>query len=94
MALVLYTQPRCNYCDVMKKMLDEIGHNYRLVDIFEDKKGLDFIKEKGHRTTPQLYWNGAWVNQNKTTMSLSPTELDKLIEQAMESERTAGFNGA
>ena len=40
MALVLYTQPRCGYCDVMKNMLDEIGYNYRVINIKEDKKDL------------------------------------------------------
>lgn len=94
MALILYTQPRCGYCDVMKNMLDEIGYNYRVVNIQEEEKGLEFVKEKGHKTVPQLYWNGAWVNQNRTTVDLSPTELNDLIEQAMESERAAGFNGA
>ncbi len=94
MALRLYTQPRCNFCVVMKDMLKEAGYSCNIIDISEDPKGLAFMKEKGHKTVPQLYWNGAWVNQDRTTYDLTPMLLMDLIERAIESERAAGFNGA
>ena len=33
MSLVLYTQPRCGYCDILKEKLDKIGEKYYTIDI-------------------------------------------------------------
>lgn len=91
MALVLYTQPRCAYCEVIQTYLKEESHEYQIVDISKDKSGMDFIKNKGHRTVPQLYWNSTWVNKDTNTASLSPTSLSNLITEAIDNERAAGF---
>ena len=60
-------------------------------DISKDKSGMDFIKNTGHSTVPQLYWNSTWVNKDTNTASLSPTSLSNLITEAIDNERAAGF---
>ena len=42
----------------------------RTRDLVEKKYGLmskDFLKDKGHRTVPQLYWNDTHLNKLPTT---------------------------
>ena len=54
--LTLYTQEDCGYCKLLKKKLVEWDFDFREVNISHDLFAKDFLKEKGHRTVPQLYW--------------------------------------
>ena len=65
--LTLYTQEDCYYCYEMKKKLVEWGYDFREVNVSHDLFAKDFLKENGHRTVPQLYWNDTHVNKLPTT---------------------------
>tara|TARA_B100000424_G_C22697428_1_gene380663 strand:- start:39 stop:326 length:288 start_codon:yes stop_codon:yes gene_type:complete len=78
--LILYTQPRCGYCDILKEKLTALGHLFREVDITQDKKALALMKELSHNTVPQLYWGDIHVN-DKDTLALTPEYLDKRINE-------------
>ena len=65
--LTLYTQEDCFYCYEMKKKLVEWGYDFREVNVSHDLFAKDFLKEKGHRTVPQLYWNDTHLNKFPTT---------------------------
>ena len=82
MGLRLYTQPRCQHCIVMKNLLEDADYTYQTIDISKDRSGLEFLREKGHKTVPQLYWNSAWVIQEKTTKDLTALELSRLVDRA------------
>ena len=60
--LTLYTQPACPFCDTMKSMLDEIKADYKIVNIREDAEALEFVRQRGHRTVPLLYYNEKQIN--------------------------------
>lgn len=79
--LVLYTQPRCGYCDVMKKKLDTLEKKYYTIDITNNPEALAFMKERGHNTVPQLYIESIHVNK-KNTLDLTNEELNEAILSA------------
>jgi glutaredoxin len=83
MSIVLYTQPRCTYCNIMKEKLDRTGYTYYTINIQEDPKALAFMKERGHRTVPQLYAYDKHLNK-KNTQDYSVDELSNMIKEAME----------
>jgi len=62
----LYTQNNCPYCVMMKDKLDSWGMNYETINVSEDLSAKAFLKEKGHRTVPQLYFGQAHLNKVDT----------------------------
>jgi len=83
MSITLFTQPQCPFCDIMKRMLDQTGLTYYTVNIKENEDALNFMKEKGHRTVPQLYVENIHINKKADTRDYTPEELYKLIDEAM-----------
>jgi len=65
--LTLYTQDNCEYCHIMKKKLAEWDYRYREINVSYDLFAKDFMKEKGHRTVPQLYWHNTHLNKLPTS---------------------------
>ena len=57
--LVLYTQDRCGYCLLLKNKLKDWGHSYTEKNIMYDAESKEFIRNEGHKTVPQLYYNDA-----------------------------------
>ena len=55
--LVLYTQDRCGYCVLLKTKLTEWAHSYTEKNIMYDADAKQFVRNKGHKTVPQLYHN-------------------------------------
>lgn len=62
----LYTQNNCPYCTIMSKKLDSWGVKYDLVNVSEDLEAKRFLKENGHKTVPQLYWEDIHLNKVDT----------------------------
>jgi len=83
MAITLYTQPRCTYCEIMKSKLDKTGYVYYVINIQEDPKALAFMKAQGHITVPQLYVNDNHINK-KNTQDYTSEELYKLISESLD----------
>ena len=40
--LKLYTQPRCDYCDIMKMKLKEWGYDFEVAGLLSGTGGYDF----------------------------------------------------
>jgi len=77
--LTLYTQDDCYYCYEMKKKLVNWGYDFREINVSYDLFAKDFLKENGHRTVPQLYWNKTHLNKFPTpelTQEHVEAELD------------------
>tara|TARA_B100001063_G_scaffold232480_1_gene247652 strand:- start:501 stop:743 length:243 start_codon:yes stop_codon:yes gene_type:complete len=51
----------------MKKKLAEWDYRYREVNVSYDLFAKDFMKQRGHRTVPQLYWNNTHLNKLPTS---------------------------
>jgi glutaredoxin len=83
MSIILYTQPKCPYCDILKEMLDTTGFTYYTINIREDVTALKFMKTQGHTTVPQLYVDDNHVNK-KNTQDYTQQELYESITKAMD----------
>ena len=78
--LMLYTQDRCGYCDILKGKLDGWGHTYTEINIMYDQKALIFIKKAGHRTVPQLYYDGRDMLKGESTVLTQDLLIERMDE--------------
>jgi len=46
MKIKVYTTPTCAFCPAVKKVLDEKGVEYEEIDITQDEKAAEELKEK------------------------------------------------
>lgn len=76
--LTLYTQDDCQYCNVLKRKLLEWNYSYREVNVSYDLFAKDFLKNEGHRTVPQLYWNNLHLNK-MPTLELQKRDIEAEI---------------
>lgn len=58
----VYTQNNCPYCDQIKHKLTSYGMQFEVINVSEDEDGKMFLKERGHRTVPQVYYSDVWLN--------------------------------
>lgn len=56
--ITLYTKPACPYCVSAKTWLTNNGFAFKEVDITADAAAYTLMKANGHRTVPQIYFNG------------------------------------
>ena len=80
----IWGKTQCPFCDIMKKMLDETGYTYYTVNCKENDDALKFVKDRGHRTVPQLYVDDIHINKKANTTDYTSKELGELITQALE----------
>jgi glutaredoxin len=77
--LTLYTQDDCHYCKILKKKLSDWNYAYREINVSYDLFAKDFLKNKGHRTVPQLYWNDTHLNKFPT-LDLTKRHIENEID--------------
>lgn len=56
--LTVYSKKHCPFCDRAKALLTNKGIAFEEVKIDEVDQARDFIMEAGHRTVPQIYFQG------------------------------------
>lgn len=56
--LTVYSKKHCPFCDRAKALLTNKGIAFEEVKIDEDESAREFIMEQGHRTVPQIYFEG------------------------------------
>jgi glutaredoxin 3 len=58
--LTVYSKNRCPYCDQAKALLKNKGIKFEEIRIDEmcNAGAREFITEQGHRTVPQIYFQG------------------------------------
>ena len=78
----LYTQNNCPYCVMMKEKLDGWGMNYQLINVSENLEAKSFLKDRGHRTVPLLYYNEKQINVLNTN-KYNTRSLQEAIDKAM-----------
>jgi glutaredoxin 3 len=64
--LKLYTQPNCQYCEILKEKLTEWGYQFLELDVSKSIDDKMFLKDRGHTTVPQLYYKGHHINDVDT----------------------------
>jgi glutaredoxin 3 len=58
MLLTVYSKKHCPFCDQAKALLKRKDIQFEEVKIDEDTTAREFIMEQGHRTVPQIYFQG------------------------------------
>jgi glutaredoxin len=76
--ITVYSKPNCPYCDRAKVWLEKNDIPYQTINVLEDEMALNFIKEQGHKTVPQLYLdNELLVEGGYTGLSKQNPEVIK-----------------
>lgn len=78
----LYTQNDCPYCVIMKKKLDTWGYGYSEINVSENLQGKVFLKDRGHRTVPQLYHGETNLNAGVDTVNFERRHLEIMLLEA------------
>jgi glutaredoxin len=87
--MILYTQPECMYCDMLKEKLVDYKFEFDIVNIKENETALFFIKSEGHKTVPQLYHDGVHLNTIPTGMITKEFLLEQITETYPEREESS-----
>mgnify|MGYP001483157883 FL=1 len=81
--IIMYTGPRCNFCDAAKRLLSRNNLKYQEIDI-STKDGLrdEMIKKaNGRRTIPQIFFDNSHVGGYMELRELEKKgELKKILE--------------
>lgn len=81
--ITLYSRPNCPYCDRAKIWLERNGIAYTTINVAEDQTALEFIKSQGHKTVPQIYYNGSVLIEGGYTglSKKEPEDVKRMIEE-------------
>jgi len=86
--LKLYTTNNCFYCKALKKNLKKWGYEFAEFNSTADPSVSKFMESYGHKTYPQLYYDGTDVQRG------SSTELtQKLLTQRVNELHWPGKDG-
>lgn len=86
--ITMYSKPNCPYCDRAKVWLEKNGFSYETVNVYEDESALEFIKQRGHKTVPQIYFNGEVLVEGGYT-GLSKQDPQTLKERISQKDLAA-----
>jgi glutaredoxin 3 len=56
--LTVYSKKHCPFCDQAKALLKRKDIQFEEIKIDENDQAREFILSKGHRTVPQIYYQG------------------------------------
>ena len=56
--LTIYSKNHCPFCDQAKALLKSKNIVFEEIKIDEDSTAREFVVGAGHRTVPQIYYNG------------------------------------
>lgn len=77
--ITLYTKDACPYCDGAKAYLKNWNEEYVEIDIMQEGVR-DFLIAEGHKTMPQLYFEGKLLVEGGYT-GLSKLSYEQLQEK-------------
>lgn len=80
--LTIYTKDQCFYCKNLKKNLDKWGMSYQEVNISNSATAMEWFKNAGHTTVPQLYFDKVDVQCGESTI-LTKQTLEARIGQVL-----------
>lgn len=63
MTITVYSKPACPQCTATYRKLDDLGHEYQVVDISQDGSARDYVMSLGHLQAPVVVasdesWSG------------------------------------
>ena len=81
--VIVYTGPRCNFCDAAKRLLkrNNILYNEINIALEEGKREEMLSKSNGRKTIPQIFFNELHIGGYEELRALEKKgELDNLIK--------------
>lgn len=85
--LTVYTLPNCVQCTMTKRALDAAGVTYALVDLANDERAVNLVKELGHTSAPVVIteaasWSGFRPDKIAAIASARvPNPVDELVDE-------------
>ena len=81
--LIVYSKKDCVFCDRAKSLLVQKGIEFQEIKVDEDQQARDFVVDKGHRTVPQIYFDGELLVENgyQGLANLNENDFQKLKER-------------
>ncbi|ASZ75704.1 glutaredoxin-like protein [Enterococcus phage phiSHEF5] len=74
--ITVYTKNNCMSCKMTKRKLQELGVNYKEINVDENLEALEYLMECGFRSLPVVFnENGAPM----VTGGFAPNILEKLV---------------
>ena len=80
MMLTVYSKTVCPYCVQAKNFLKSKNIVFNEINIEQDQEARDFIMEQGHRTVPQIYFNGSLFVEGGW-QGLSKMSAEQILEK-------------
>lgn len=71
--ITVYGKPACSQCTATQRRLKQARVDYKYVDVLEDPKGLEKIKELGYLQAPVV------VTKDKHWGGFNPEEIDAYV---------------
>lgn len=65
--------------------LEKWEYNFEVIDITKQDWAKEFLKTRGHKTVPQLYWNNTHLNKVETIQFTK-----ELLEETLDYESYVG----
>lgn len=80
MMLTVYSKTACAQCVQAKNYLKSKDIAFNEVNIEQDQQAHDFIMAQGHRTVPQIYFNGSLFVEGGW-QGLSKMSAEQILEK-------------
>lgn len=66
----IFGKKECPYCDQVTNALNNMGIDYSYLDVEEDEVALSYMRYKGLRTVPQLFYNDKHYGGSESLVDL------------------------
>jgi glutaredoxin 3 len=79
--VIIYRTEYCPYCDMAKRLFDEMGVEYEQIDVSNDaEERKKLVERTGQRTVPQIFIDDVAVGGFTDVQALKRTgELEKML---------------
>lgn len=57
----VFSRDDCPWCDRVKALLEMKKVKYEVINLSNDKNSLDWFRDQGFRTVPQVYKGSKWI---------------------------------
>ena len=88
-SVIVYTGPRCNFCDAAKRLLQRNNIPYKEINIAleEGKREEMLLKSSGKQTIPQIFFDEYHVGGYRELREIEKKgELDSLLKKTKSKE--------
>jgi glutaredoxin len=83
--ITLYSKPNCPHCVQAKEYLTRNEIYFETVDVTTNPEALAFIKDRGHKTVPQLYVGSKILVEggNAALQQLRPEQVTDEVDRIL-----------